>query len=269
MLPRRSGHWLRIGRYWYGFAGLVPRRLPVIAGAHNDPTVDQNAWGEILDDGSETGSTINSEDTVDGGWTQDVDVIFRARIEMVETSGNQVQSRNFQLQFDHNLVGFVAVGAATPLQAAISADTSWTMTDGEVTTDRLSGSGQTFFSGEYSEDGQTATLSVPASNHSEYEFCLMLDSAQVSNGDTFDLRCILSGSQGTPTYGATPTITANAPGAPGVNDAEKFFGELPPTRKRMPNLAGMTPGFGQGGEEISRRQFEAWREWRRSLRRVA
>ncbi len=245
------GDWLLDGRYWRNLR--TGETLPAIQGGMGDPIIDQNAWCEVVDDGDEAGSTFTQDGIlIDGGWTQDTGAVFRVRFEMVETAGEDANGRTYALHFNHESAGFVVAGAATPLQFDVSAETSWTITDGDPTTDRIAGDGGAFIAGTYSEDAVASSSNVGGTEHNEVEFCLSIDAAQVSQNDSIILRCIMSGAQGTPTYGATPTITVNIAGA---FDPQNFpRGSYPDQarRRRMPNLAGMTPSSFQGGEEISR-----------------
>lgn len=223
--------WLRLGRWWYGFEGWRLVRVPLIAVGMTDPTIDQDVWAEIVDDGSESGSTITQESASDGGWTQDPDIVFRVRMRMVNTAGDSANGRNWELQFDHELAGYVAVGAATAIQFAQSAETSWTITPGDATTERLAGGG-TFTAGEYAESNPAGGTNLGAGEHNEVEYCLTIDSAQVSNLDEILLRVVTSGAVTAHTYGATPTITVNeaadVPRAPGVGAL--VLGGLAPVR---------------------------------------
>ena len=256
-LPRIERHrgWLRIGRWWYR---VIDGRLvcvPLITGGMTDPTIDQNAWGQVLDDGSESGSTLvtsAANQVIDGGWTQLVDTVFRVRFEMLHTAGDAANGRTYQLQLDINGGGFNDVTASTALQGAASAETSWTITDGDATaTDRLTGDGGSFIAGEYVEaDGLSGNTNIVAAFHNEMEFCCTIDSAQVNDADTIALQVVMSGAQGTPTYGATPTITVDKPAA---FDGTTFpRGAYPDQarRTRMSNLAGMTPACHDDGDEV-------------------
>ena len=207
---RRSGRWVRLGRSWYTVEGWRLLRVPDIRGAVDmDAAMDQNVWARILDDGNEAGSTISEESDADGGWTQDTGEVFRVRFEMVETSGNNANTRTYQLEYNHEGGGWNTVGAGTPIQSAVSAETSRTITDGEATSDRLTGSAGVFGAGQYAEDGLTGAFTIQANRHTDVEYCVTIDAAQVADADTIALRVIMSGAQSTPTYGATPTMTVH------------------------------------------------------------
>ena len=65
-LPRQDAGWIRIGRWWVGWDRGRLVRVPVIVGGMTDPTIDQNVYAIILDDESESASTISLERTIDG-----------------------------------------------------------------------------------------------------------------------------------------------------------------------------------------------------------
>lgn len=255
------GDWLLDGRYWRNLrTGEV---LPVIRGGMGDPIIDQNAWAEVDDDNDEANSTMTptAGSTANGGWTQDTDLVGRVRFEMVETAGEAANGRTYALHFDHESAGFTAVTGATALQFAASLETSWTITDGDNTTDRITGDAGTFVAGTYSEDAVASSGNLSATNHNEVEFAYVIDSAQVNDADNIDLRVIMSGAQGTPTYGATPSITVNL--IVTFDPAEFPWGKTPSSddltrRRRTPNLSGFHPG---GGGKIV---VESEREWRES-----
>jgi len=204
-----------------------------------DPTIDQNGWVQVADDESESLSTFLQEELIDGGWQQRVNVVFRVRFEMVHTGGDAANGRSYALQFDHNTAGFVAVGAATPIQFDVSAEDGWTITDGDNCTDRITGDAGTFVAGTYSEDAVASSANVGVSEHNEVEYCVSLDGAQVADGDTIALRCVMSGAQMTPTYGATPTINVTLGS---LEFAARFTGDLPPARRpAVTQVGGMIP----------------------------
>lgn len=234
--------WLRLGRWWYTVQDWRLVRVPLVTGGMTDPTIDQNVWAEVVDDGDEAGSTITQEQTIDGGWTQAVDVVFRARFEMVNTAGDSANGRTYELQFDHELAGYVAVGAATAIQFAASAEDGWTITPADATTDRLAGDGGTFTAGEYAEANPAGSTNVGALEHNEVEYCLTIDSAQVANGEEILLRVVCSGALTASTYGATPTITVSeSADTSDVESAARFHGPMPVRRTGLVQPGGMTP----------------------------
>lgn len=212
--------WLRSRWWWYRSEVLGQTAIvPLITGGMTDPTVDQNAWAEIEDDGDENNGTITSESASDGGFTRTVGIKFRIRIEMDHTAGDSANARTFTLQYNHSAApGWNTVTTTTPIQAVASDDAG--AIDGDsTTTNRITATGasaQTYKSGLFeSSSGATGSYSLTAANHTEHEYCVVIDSAQVSDADTIQLRCLMSGAVTALTYGATPTVTVDKPASTG------------------------------------------------------
>jgi len=254
--------WLRLGRWWITLDGGRLVVLPLITGGMTDPTFDQAHYSEVADDGDENNGTLGTEDA---DWTQLVDTIFRYRSTIHHTAGDTGNGRTRQLQVSLNGGTYQNVDASsTIVQSVTSGDAG--AVDGDATTERLTdptvGAG-IFIAGEFeSVDGITSTISIAADDFVEDEWCVQIIGADVTDADTIDLKVIVSGAQGTPTYVDTDhagTITVDKPAAAGTEESSRFTGDLPPRRTRMPNLSGMTPPCHQGGEEVVR-----WRAGRRA-----
>ena len=131
-------------------------------------------------------------------WTQDTDASFRVRFVVAETAGADAAITP-SLEFNLNGGGWVAVGVATAIQwgAFIGA------TDGDATTQQV-GAGS-FVAGELDSDGTHSTVTLNNSE-TETEYCLTVDSAQVANNDTLQLR-VTDGGTAFDAYTNTPTIT--------------------------------------------------------------
>lgn len=136
--------------------------------------------------------------TANTNWSQDVDVDFRCRFVFAETAGADVTITP-DLEFNLNGGGWTTVGAATAIQWG----TFTGATDGDATT-QLVGSG-TFVAGELDSNGAYTDITLNNSE-SEMEYCLTIDSAQVADTDTFQLRVTDKG-VALDTYTNTPTIT--------------------------------------------------------------
>lgn len=164
----------------------------------------------VADDGDEAGSTLG---TTDADLTIDVDTKFRWRFCVTETAGG-TESQAFVLRYNHNGGGYANVGAGTPIQYAASAEDGWTITDGDATSNRpLNWGTGTFTAGEYSEDGNADAVSLDT-QFTNFEFCLTIDSAQVSDEDTILLQVWFTiGPTALDSYTDTPTITVNVPAA--------------------------------------------------------
>lgn len=76
----------------------------------------------------------------------------------------------------------------------------------DVTVSRLTGGSGSFVNGELTEDGTTDNIALTANNHTEIEFGLECVSADLTNGQTIDLRVYRSNSP-LDSYSVTPRIT--------------------------------------------------------------
>jgi hypothetical protein len=176
----------------------------------------QELFVGVCDDGSESGSSGKYADgscgdifanATDRNWTQAVDEVFRVRFCITETAGG-TENQAFILRYNHNSAGWVSIGSTGPIKAAASAEDGWSITDTDSTTDRLSGTGS-FTAGEYSEDGNTAAVSL-SNQYTNLEFCLTIDSTQVNDGDTILLEVwFVTGPTVLDSYTVEPTITVS------------------------------------------------------------
>lgn len=78
------------------------------------------------------------------------------------------------------------------------------LTDGEPTTNRLTGGTGTFTAGKVSEDGEVDDLGWSGNNHTELLYAITLKSTDVTEGDTIRFRVVHATIA--PTYSQTPTI---------------------------------------------------------------
>lgn len=169
-------------------------------------TTDQTHSRFFNDDGSESAATgIAAEDT--DPVSIDVDVTKRIRICVQNT---KAIAGTEQMRFQYNLLGAgwnQITTTSSVVKAVASADTSWTINDGDATTDRIGGTG-TFQAGEMIEDGDAnSATSFGASEHSEYELVFQVVSTDVVNNDTIDIRIVNTMNQVLDNYSHTPTIT--------------------------------------------------------------
>lgn len=175
---------------------------------------------------SDDSQTLNA----DAGWAQNINVDatidagqrFRVRFELEETAGNG-GNNTFKLQYDLNSAGswadVICTGNATDTDSPIICVLSNQYSNGDATTDVLSGSAATFVAGEgvaNAGDPQlpvTGTINID-SEHTEVEVALVIntiwgENSQLSDGDTIDLRWVEG--DGTAFSGSynNPQITVN------------------------------------------------------------
>jgi hypothetical protein len=163
--------------------------------------------------------TINSSTfdwSLNTNFTVDIGEIFRVRFEAEETAGTG-GANTFKLQYNHDAAGWVDVDPwdAAPNGSPVLAVESSQYTDGDATTNVISGSSEAFTAGT-GESGDASFSSSISSQHTEVEFCLIIRRlytlsgapAQVDDSDTFELRIVEN--DGTPFNSYTsPTVTAN------------------------------------------------------------
>ena len=158
------------------------------------------------DDGSESGATWSDAEDTDP-VSIDVDVTKRIRIVVQETG---CVAATHQASFQYNLLGAGWNDITTTSSVVIavaSADTSWTINDGDATTDQIGGTG-TFVAGEMIEDGDAnGATSIGALEHTEHELVFQIVSTDVVNNDTIDIRIVNDMGQTLDAYPHMPTIT--------------------------------------------------------------
>ena len=158
-----------------------------------NPNYTQSAFAKVTDDGSETGSTVG---TTNLDWSENVNTVFRVRIAVAQTEAATTNlTQTFTLYYSYNSGAYTAVPAiaatSAPIRFAASAETSWSIADGDATTDRGVSSGA-FIAGQYRESDPSGnvTFTNGSSSETEMEFCVEIygDYAGLANDDTIDLR---------------------------------------------------------------------------------
>jgi hypothetical protein len=137
--------------------------------------------------------------------TIEVDTVFRVRITIQETAGGGA-NKTFGLRFSHEGSAYAVVTDSTPVQVVGVSGYA----DDAATSSILGGTGG-FLAG-YADDldallPTAGNQSWAGNEWSEYEIALLIDSAQVADADTIELRLYESGGAELGTYSVTPTIT--------------------------------------------------------------
>lgn len=175
------------------------------------------------DDGSESAATWKAAQGTD--VTIAVDANFRYRFRIDETAARSWTSLTWNLYYSLNGGAYTAVGAATPIQFALSGN----FVDGDDTTTQLTGGTGTFVTNNNGMKETTggAVNTGAAGDLFEVEFCLKMDSGQLANNNTIALR-IYNGTSAIATYTYTPTITVSGvPSPPGSQvSTGNVFGQL-------------------------------------------
>jgi len=197
------------------------------------------------DDGSQTTATWKA--AVNTGWQQATGVTFRVRFDISE-SGTTAATLAGQLQSAKNGGSFQAVNASSTIVKSVAGAN---VTDGTATTQQI-GSG-TFTAGTVeASDGLCATTaSMSSGTHTELEYTVQINAADVGAGDTVQLRVVRSTSTAfTGTY-TSPSINLAVTKSPAAASAT-FTGQAASLKKTLAPAAtsatftGATPTLSMG-----------------------
>ena len=189
-----GGNWLLIGEEWVRLSDGY--RLRAIKGGTSANTVMENIWAFGDDDGSESGHSLDTENTA--RTSQAMDTPFMVRMMARETAGkNDPWSMFIYCSYQGGTWTELSTTSSAGMPAYLTNDAS-SRADEEATTHRLSDpAGGSFTAGEY-DDGTTSvgcgTVSLNG-QYSEWEFCVAIDSTYASGSEDFEFR--LEGSGGT------------------------------------------------------------------------
>jgi hypothetical protein len=183
------------------------------------PSYDQDSFRGRNDDGTdETDGTWKA--AVNTNWNQIHDENFRVRFLIEELNDLADADVEFQLQYNLNSGGWNDVNASSSVMRS-SASTK--LTDGENTTEQMSGPG-TFITTNAGVDevnglagGSALDFTTTPNQEVELEYCLQLRSADVTGGDTIQLRLVEEADKALSSYTNTPSFTV---GNPNITDME-------------------------------------------------
>jgi hypothetical protein len=157
-----------------------------------EPPLDQRAFRFRNDDGDETDATwmepLNTDVTIDAA-TSDAD--FRIRFQISNDSGPQTAgTSDWKPQFSQNGGAWTDVGAREATDVAVRAQSSTNLVNNEPTTEQLAGT-QVYTAGLVKDDfTDIANRPLASIRDTEHEFVMELYSANITDGDTIDLRMI-------------------------------------------------------------------------------
>jgi hypothetical protein len=123
----------------------------------------------------------------------DADTLFRIRF-VIANTGSANDTSTYSLYFSHEGGSYTAVAASGT--AVITADAGTPSDADSLTTANFqltAGTGSAI-DGEYDENNSIASFALDDGEYTEMEFCIQLNSAVVSPGDTIDLRVYQDGS---------------------------------------------------------------------------
>lgn len=153
---------------------------------HVSPIVINDAFRGYEDDVSGAITAQTPIAAVDTNWTQDVDTKFHVALLATETAGGDAKSIPFRFEYNLNGGGWLDVTNTTPIQA-VSATNCTTADAASYGTTALT-TGATIQATEYDTGGADAAPVSLLSSSFEFTTCLQIDSAQVANNDTIQLR---------------------------------------------------------------------------------
>lgn len=170
------------------------------------------------DDGNETTATWKANQNVD--WTQAVDTNFRIRFQIQEGAACAGNNKVWRMQYNLAAAGWVDCSAAS---IVVRASASPNLADAANLTDQLTGGTGTFVGAtgfdEVDCNAGGTSMDVVASGNAECEFSVQIRSADVSDGQTLQLRVTDAGTA-IASYAQTPTITVSDPVTFNVGFAE-------------------------------------------------
>ncbi|MHA2065332.1 MAG: LamG domain-containing protein, partial [Candidatus Thorarchaeota archaeon] len=135
--------------------------------------------------------------------------IFRLRFVVQVTNAKVASNRQFKAQYNKLSAGWVDITTiSSNVRAVGSANTSWTLTDEDATTQLIGGG--SFITGAWNDDnviGENNQIDFGGSDETELELCLRIIDADVALGNTIQIRIIHSDDTLLDVYTSTPTIT--------------------------------------------------------------
>jgi len=211
LLESYRSAWILIGRWWYNTeTGQV---IAPISGGGPATTVQNDRYAFGDDDGNEAGHSLDTQNT--DREAQEADVTFMIRIEVQETAGGTDNLTAGLYAQKNGSGGFALVPYSATNNGLRLANDVNSRADDENTTNRLTGGSGTFTAGKY-DDGTTAVgtsavgLDNDTAGRTEFEFAILIDSANAINGDYWELRVEWLNGTDLDGYPATyPTVTAS------------------------------------------------------------
>lgn len=197
------------------FWATIWRILKSERGTTCTPAFNQVTFRFRNDNGDEATATWRQNQNVNDTIT--VDTNFRIRFEIQETAACAANNKVWQLQYNRNSGGWVAV---TGTSNVVRATASPNVADAANLTNQLTNGTGTFVGATGFDEANGAaggsSMDVVASGHAEAEFCAQVRSADVANNDSVALRATDNGTAFAAYGGGTATITVDKP-APSFN----------------------------------------------------
>ncbi len=171
-----------------------------MGGMGGGPGLDQTDFDHRKDDASESaavGLSLNTD------WNQLVDENVRVRF-VIDHPESSPESRALFLRYSHEGGAFTVVdGSSSVVRSSLSSQ----FADDDDTTQQIGSGSFITPNGCMDElDGQTPTVEWVSNDEVEVEFCFQIRSADVTEGDTVDLRVYTTSGQVLRSYVVTPRM---------------------------------------------------------------
>jgi hypothetical protein len=154
------------------------------------------------DDGGETGATWIKAAHVDLDKNPTMDVPIRIRF-LLQNTGDKDETDGYRLEYSVDGGSYTEVTTSSSYVRYIgSANTTWTLTDEDPTTQQLGGG--TFDEGYWNDQGDTTSFTFAQGQESELEFCIQFRSADITE-NTIELQVNFDGGSALDGYTYTPS----------------------------------------------------------------
>lgn len=161
-------------------------------------------------DGTESGSLAIDSQNADITPNCSSDFDFQLRVRLYEDLDDFGAGSNWRLQYSKNSGTWTNV---TTSSSNVKGFNSSNLTEGQATTERLTGGSGSWQAGKCSEDGEVNSVMLLTPSYTEFVYSLTIVAADVAEDDTLDFRVLKDGSS--ITYSVTPRATATKTGGGG------------------------------------------------------
>ncbi len=185
------------------------------------PVTTQQSFAKVDDDGTANAGTLG---TTNANWTQTVDQPIRIRFLLNTTAKDEVDG--YSLYQNYNGGGYAQVTTASTEVKAVASEHSTPPTDGDATTERLSGP-DTFVAGQWVDDGIVDSMTIADGSETELEFCVELIGADLVDANTILFEVHFDSGSALDGYTNRPTVTIDKPGPTVVVNALTLAGSAP------------------------------------------
>ena len=167
----------------------------------------QQSFAKVDDDGTANAGTLG---TTNANWTQLVDQPIRIRF-LINTIDKD-ETDGYHLSQNYNGGGYVPVTTVSTEVKAVASGHSTPPTDGDATTERLSGP-DTFVAGQWVDDAVVDSMVIANGQETELEFCIELVGADLVDANTILFEVRFDDDTSLDGYTNRPTVTVDKPAA--------------------------------------------------------